>query len=693
MTTISSTGIGADIGRVDGPLKVTGTAPYAYEHPLEAPLYLHVIQAEIACGSIAEIDTAAAETLPGVLRVLTHHNAGGLEDIGDLELSILQSPEIHFRGQVIGGVIAESLEVAREAAGLVAVTYTDVGHDTELRQDHPRLYQPEVVNPAFPSDTSEGDLDEGLRSSQHTVDATYTTPMEFAYPMEPHTTVAVWRADGLQLYESTQAVHNVRGKVAELFGLEPERVHVTCPYLGGGFGHKGMIHAPAVLTILAARAIPGRPVKLAITLKQRFSIGGHRTPTIQRIRLGADGDGRIQALAHDVWEHTSKIKEFAEQTAVGSRMMYTAPNRVTTHRLAPLDVPVPTWMRAPGEAPGFFALESGMDELAIAAGIDPIELRLRNEPEADPESGKPWSSRNLVACLQEGAERFGWADRNPTPGVTRDGDWLVGLGVASSTYPRYGRPGSVAEIEVLDGSRYVVRIGANDMGTGTWTTLGQIAADALDVEIEQVSTEIGDTALPMTGTAGGSAGITTWGSAIVAAAAKLREEHGTDPPAGVIVRSEGEDMPGADGVSMHAFGAQFVEVRVDADTGELRVPRMLGVYAAGRIVNPRLARSQMMGGMVMGLSMALHEAAVIDHRHGHVVNHDLAEYHFAANADVQDVEIAFVDEHDPYVNAMGTKGVGELGIVGTAAAVANAVWHATGIRVRELPITADKLLR
>jgi xanthine dehydrogenase YagR molybdenum-binding subunit len=412
--------------------------------------------------------------------------------------------------------------------------------------------------------------------------------------------------------------------------------------------------------------------------------------------LGADRNGRLTAIAHDVVAQTATIYEFAESAAVATRMMYAAPNRRTTHRLARLDVPVPTFMRAPGECPGMFALESAMDELAIACGLDPIEVRIRNEPAVDPETGHPFSSRNLVACLREGAQRFGWQQRDPTPGTRREGRWLVGTGVAASTFPTIQFP-ATALVQVDQAENYQVRIDATDIGTGAWTVLTQIAADALEVAPERVHIEIGDSSLPRAFVAGGSSGTASWGWAIFNAAsalrARLHEEYGGIVPAeGLEASGAFETNPEAQQFSMHAFGAQFAEVRVNADTGEVRVPRLLGVFAAGRIVNPKTARSQLLGGMTMGLSMALHEASVLDPRFGDYVNHDFAEYHIATNADVGTVDVTWIDEDDPYVNPMGTKGIGEIGIVGTAAAIANAVYHATGIRIRDLPITLDKLL-
>jgi xanthine dehydrogenase YagR molybdenum-binding subunit len=695
---VTTRAIGVPLDRLDGRAKVRGAATYAFEWPLDNPAYLYPLQAEIAAGRITGIDASAATAVPGVVAVLTNRNAPKLASTDDAELAILQSDEVAFRGQLVGGVVADTLELARHAASLVRLDYQERPHDVELRPDRDDLYAPETVNAGFDTDTAQGDVDAALASAAVRLDATYTTPMEHNNPMEPHATIAIWADDGLTVYCATQGVHRVRGDVAHALGLDPERVRVISPHVGGGFGSKGRTHADVILAAMAAQLVAGRPVKLALTRQQMFDLVGYRTPTIQRIRLGADAGGQLVATAHDVIEQTSKIKEFAEQTAVCSRTMYAAPNRRTTHRLAALDVPVPTIVRAPGEAPGMFALESAIDELAVACGLDPIELRIRNEPDADPETALPFSSRNLVACLREGARRFGWARRDPTPRARREAGWLIGTGVAASTYPVYRLPGNAATIRVGPDGRYRVLIGAADIGTGTWTALTQIAADALGVAVEDVELRIGDTTLPVASIAGGSSGITSWGSAIVEAAGKLRarlesDHAGMVPAEGLEVTGEMPDNPDARRFAMHAFGAQFAEVRVHQDSGEVRVPRLLGVFAAGRIINPKTARSQLLGGMTMGLSMALHEHSVLDPRFGHVVNHDFAEYHVAANADVGTIEVDWLDEDDPYVNPMGSKGIGELGIVGTAAAIANAVHHAAGIRVRDLPITLDKLLQ
>ncbi|MQA10650.1 MAG: molybdopterin-dependent oxidoreductase [Pseudonocardiaceae bacterium] len=684
--------VATPVERLDGPAKVTGTAPYAFDHAVPNPAYLHPLQAAVARGRVTDIDTRPAEELDGVLAVLTHRNAPRLASDEDAELAILQSDEVAFRGQFLGAVIAETPEIARQAASLVRITVDEQEHQVQLRADHRQLYVPEEVNPTFPTDTSQGDVDLAARDAAITVDERYTTAWYHNNPMEPHSTVALWQDATLTLYDSTQGAHPVRTAIAPVLGLDPEQVRVIAPHVGGGFGSKGTAHAHLILAALAARELPGHWVKFALTRQQMFSLAGYRTPTIQRVRLAADHEGRLSGIGVDAVEQTSRFKEFAEQTGIPARTMYAARNRRSTHRLAPLDVPVPSWMRAPGECPGMFGPEVAMDELATACGLDPIELRIRNEPHVDPESGKPFSSRNLIACLRDGAHRFGWDGRDPTPRGRRDGRWLVGTGVASSTYPVHYIPGSAATVRYLGEGRYRVEVSATDLGTGARTVLAQIAADALGVGVERIELGIGDTALPVATVAGGSSGTISWGSTIVEAARIFRHEYGDNPSEGDEAAGTTPENPAAERFAMRAFGAQFAEVRVHEDTGEVRVPRLLGVFAAGRIINPRTARSQLIGGMTMGLSMALHEESVLDPRFGHIVNHDFAEYHVAANADVGALDAHWIDEDDPHVNPLGAKGIGEIGIVGTAAAIVNAAYHATGVRVRELPVTLDKFL-
>ena len=692
---IADRAVGRPLDRIDGPLKVTGAAPYAFEFPAENAGYLSIVQSTIAKGRIVAIDTARAAALPGVVTVLTHANAPRISSPDDEALRVLQTDAVAYHGQIVAAVVAQTSEIARHAAGLIAVTCEELPHHVELSADEPSLYAPAKLNAGFETDTEEGNLAGAFAGAAFAIDHTYTTPHYHNNPLEMHSTLAAWSDDGVTLHDSNQGPHTVRDDVAKAFALQPERVRVISPYVGGGFGSKAFTHPHVILTVMAAK-LAGRPVKCMLTRQQMFSLVGYRTPTIQRVRLATDRDGSLTAIVHEVIEQTSTVEEFAEQTAVATRMMYAAPNRRTTHRLARLDLPTPSIFRAPGETPGMYALESAMDEMAIACGLDPVAFRIRNEPAIDPDTKHPFSSRGLVACLREGAQRFGWDGRDPAPRARRDGRWLVGTGVAASTYPTRRRPSqALARVDRL--GSYTVLIDASDIGTGTWTALTQIAADALGVPLERVRIEIGDSALPRAPGAGGSMGIVSWGSAIVDAAGKLRarlhDDYGGVVPAdGLEAGGETGPIPEADTLSMHAFGAQFAEVRVDLDTGEVRVPRLLGVFAAGTIINAKTARSQFLGGMTMGLSMALHEETVLDSRFGHYANHDLAEYHVATNADVGSVEVHWIDEHDPHVNPMGAKGIGEIGMVGTAAAIANAVHHATGVRVRDLPLRLDKLL-
>jgi xanthine dehydrogenase YagR molybdenum-binding subunit len=669
--------------RVEGRDKVTGAARYAFEYPVPDAVYAYPLQAPIACGQVGAFDAAEALAMPGVIAVLW---GGNTQPFGEtaFELALFNRSEVTYRGQLVGAVIADTLENARAAAAAVHIDYDQAEHDVVLRADHPGLYRPEKVNPAFPTDLGYGDVPAGLAEATARIAVTYTTPVQHNNPMEPHAATAYWDSNGsVTIYDSTQGVSADRETIAAALGLDPDQVRVVSPHVGGGFGSKGTTRPPAIIAAVAARAV-GRPVKVALTRQQMFTLTGHRTPTIQHLELGATAAGRLTALAHDVIEHTATRTEFAEQTATCTRVMYGTPALRTTHRLARLNVPAPSWMRAPGEAPGMYALESAMDELAGALGMDPVELRVVNDPATEPESGLPFSSRNLVACLREGAERFGWAGRDPRPSVRRRGRWLAGTGVAASTYPARRRP-STAIAEAVDGG-YEVRIAAADIGTGARTALADIAASVLGVDAARVRVVLGDSDLPPAPLAGGSMGTASWGSAVTAACESLLKDgaHGRADTAADVAEDSGW--------ARHSFGAQFAEVLVDPLTGEVRVPRLLGVFAAGRIVNPVLARSQFIGGMTMGLSMALFEATAVDAAAGGFVRKDLAQYHIACCADVPSVEAFWIEEDDPHLWPGGAKGIGEIGITGTAAAIGNAVYHATGRRVRDLPITPAKLL-
>ena len=691
--------IGAPLQRIDARLKVTGTAPYAFEHAVENPVHLHPIVSVIARGRIVRIDAAAAQAVPGVLLVMTHENAPRLWLKTDAELVVLQSTDIHFKGEFIGAVVAQTAEAARHAASLVQVQVEAEPHDAAFAPDHRAAFALKRVNAFKPADSERGDVTAAWAQATFKLDQIYTTPTEHHNPMEPHAVIAIWREGcalaptkkQLTLYDANQGPVGIPLFLGPLLGLLPSQIEVISPYVGGSFGTKGWPHPHLVLAALAAKLLRGRAVKFALTRQQMFVGTGYRPASHQHIRLAADADGKLVAVEHHAVAPTARTKLFAEQTATPTRMLYATPNLRTSHRAVPLDVSAGIFMRAPGEFTGMFALEVAMDELAEQAGIDPIELRVRNEPAADPESGKPFSTRNLVRCLREGATAFGWSQRSNRPRSRREGEWWIGMGVASATYPNQHLLSTRAGIRFERG-RYKVELQAGDIGTGAATILGQIGADALGVRFDEVDVVLGRTGLPWAVPAGGSMGTYTWGSSIAAAAAKFRRKYGKAPPEGASLAATGKLPKDFKSRSRHAFGAHFAEVKVSAVTGEVRVTRLLGRYAAGRIVNPLLARSQFIGGMTMGLSAALFEESVVDPRFGHVVNSDLAGYHIASHADVAEIRAEWIDEFDPWFGPTGAKGIGEIGIVGVPAAIGNAICNATGVRLRSLPFTPDKLL-
>ncbi|ROQ26544.1 xanthine dehydrogenase molybdenum binding subunit apoprotein [Streptomyces sp. PanSC19] len=682
--------------RRDARQKVTGEARYAVDRTPPGCLHACPVPAAVARGRVTAVHADEVLRRPGVHAVLTHENAPRLGDADDPTLALLQEDRVPHRGWFVAVVVADTPENARAAADALRIDYAQSEHDVRLRADHPRLYTPEKANGGHPAVRERGDFDTAFAASPVRLDATYTMGALHNHPMEPHAATAWWDDDGLTVYDSSQGATTVRDVLARLFRLPRQQVTVVSAYVGGGFGSKGTPRPPAVLAAMAARHT-GRPVRLALPRRDLPATVGHRAPTVQRVRIGAAADGTIEALAHDVVTQTSTVKEFVEQAAVPARTMYTSPHSRTTHRVVALDVPTPSWMRAPGEASGMYALEAAMDELAETVGVDPVELRLRNEPDTEPDSGKPFSSRGLADCLRDGARRFGWADRDPRPGIRRDGDVLSGTGVAAATYPVLVSPSRASAHAAPDG-RFVVRVDATDIGTGARTVLAQIAADALGAPLDSVRVELGSSRLPDAPVAGGSSGTASWGWAVHKACAALRATLAADPgrplpPEGVTVEADTQEEAGRTSpYARHAFGAHFAEVRVDTVTGEVRVSRLLGVYAVGRILNARTARSQFIGGMTMGLGMALTEHSTMDLAFGDFRERDLASYHVPACADVPDIEAHWVDEHDPHLNPMGSKGIGEIGIVGTAAAIANAVHHACGIRFRDLPLTPDRLL-
>ncbi|MGA5554488.1 xanthine dehydrogenase family protein molybdopterin-binding subunit [Streptomyces lavendulocolor] len=693
--------LGAATERVEGRDKVTGTARYAGEHAHTPPdcAYAWPVPATVARGRVTGVDTSAALALPGTLAVLTPGTAPRLGEADDPTLAVLQDDAVPHRGWYVALAVAETLPDARAAARAVRVTYATEPHDVTLTEHHPDAYRPDLANGGQPAFRERGDIDAALAAAPVRVDVTYRIPPLHNHPMEPHAAFARWDGEGdgthLTVYDSSQGADPVRKTLAALFRLPEDRVTVVSEHVGGGFGSKGTPRPHVVLAAMAARHT-GRPVKLALPRGHLAAVVGHRAPTIQRVRLAAGRDGTLLGVGHEVTTHTSRVKEFVEQAGVPARVMYASPHGLTDHHVVPLDVPTPSWMRAPGEAPGMYALESAMDELAEALGMDPVELRVRNEPATEPDSGLPFSSRNLVACLREGARRFGWADRDPRPATRREGRWLTGTGVAAATYPVLVTPSTATATALHDGG-YDIRVNATDIGTGARTVLAQIAADALGVAVGSVTIGIGSTRLPRAPLAGGSSGTASWGWAVHRActhlAERLARHTGPLPAEGVTASADTTEEAGrTPPFARHAFGAHFAEVQVDTGTGEVRVRRLLGVYAAGRILNPRTARSQFIGGMVMGLGMALTEHSTADPAFGGFAERDLASYHVPSNADVPEVDAYWVDEDDPHLNPMGSKGIGEIGIVGTPAAIGNAVHHATGVRFRELPLTPDRVL-
>ncbi|MFC9291773.1 xanthine dehydrogenase family protein molybdopterin-binding subunit [Streptomyces sp. NPDC057052] len=687
---------GAPAERREGREKVTGTARYAAEFPAPGRLFARPVPAGVARGRVRGVDASAALGLPGVVSVLTHENAPRLTEPDDPILAVLQDDRVPHRGWFVALVVADSPEAARAGAAAVRVDCSAEPHDVTLSGTHPDAYEPEEANGGHPAVRERGDSRRAFASAAVRVDVGYRVPPLHNHPMEPHASTAHWDGEHLTVHTSSQGTTTVRDVLAALFGLAGERITVVAEHVGGGFGSKGTPRPDVVLAVMAALRHTGRQVTVALPRRFLPSVVGHRAPTLHRLRLGADADGRLTCLDHEVTTHTSRVKEFVEQAAVPARVMYAAPHSRTAHRVVPLDVPSPSWMRAPGEAPGMYALESAVDELAVELGMDPVELRVRNEPETEPDSGRPFSSRHLVECLREGARRFGWERRDPRPRSGRQGPLLVGTGVAAATYPVMVSPSTAAARALPDGS-FLVEVNATDIGTGARTVLAQIAADALDVPLERVRVRLGSSDLPSAPLAGGSSGTASWGGpvheACVRLAHRLAAFPGPVPEHGLVEHADTAGSADADsGYARHAFGAHFAEVAVDTVTGEVRARRLLGVYAAGRILNARTARSQFVGGMTMGLGMALTEGSTVDAAFGDFAESDLASYHVPAHADVPDVEAHWVEEDDPHLNPMGSKGIGEIGIVGTAAAVGNAVHHATGVRFRELPLTPDRVL-
>jgi xanthine dehydrogenase YagR molybdenum-binding subunit len=710
--------LGEPLDRVDGPLKVTGRATYAYEYrDAGQPAYGYVVVSTIGKGRVTAIDTGAAENAPGVLLVLTHANAPkqGARSAGAAPQ--LADDSVLFQGQPVALVVADSFEKARAAAYLIKPSYAAEPGSHDLEAGRASAAVPEARN-GSPPDTNKGDVEAAFAAAPVKIDLTYTTPPQTHAMMEPHATIAQWDGDRLTLYTANQMLPRGVDTVSATLLIPKDQIRLVSRYIGGGFGAKLQVQPDAILAAMAARML-NRPVKLALTRQQVFTATTHRSDTIQRLRLAADHDGALQAVAHESWSDNTPGQDDFEAAAMATRNIYATPALLTAHRLATLDLPIAAAMRAPGEAVGLLALEAAMDELAVALDMDPIALRIKNEPATDPQNGRPFSTRSLVPCMQKGAELFGWSKRNPRPGAVRDGEWLVGIGMSAAIRGNPMVPAKASASLGRDGI-LTIRTSMTDVGTGSYTILGQIAADMLGLPIDKVRVELGDTNFPAAPGSGGSFGANSAGSAVYDACMNLRaallQKAGLNPDNAIFangavsaagqtvgldrlvgdgIAADGAATPGnsRQAFNQQSYGAHFAEVAVSEVTGEIRLRRMLGVFTAGRILNAKTARSQAIGGMTFGVGAALMEAIVVDKRDGWFVNNNLAEYHVAANADIPMIDAVFLPESDDRSSAMKSKGIGELGICGAGAAVANAVYNATGVRIRDYPLTLDKVLK
>jgi xanthine dehydrogenase YagR molybdenum-binding subunit len=728
--------IGQPIDRIDGRLKVTGRAKYAAEFAVPGVVHAVLVQSTIGAGLIMSFDIAGAQAMPGVLAVITPEGAPKLPLKGGAQMvraPLLQDMNILFNGQHIAVVVADTLERANDAASRIRVQY---------RRDEPITSMDAVINQAYtpknfrngerPADSMRGNPDLSFSAGAAQVDATYVTPMEHHNPMEPHATIARWDGDQLTVWTATQGISSAQTALAGQFGIDPKNVRVICPYVGGGFGCKGNTWPPATLAAMAAKVV-GKPVRLVVTRAQMFTSNGYRPRTVQKLRFAADADGRLVSMRHDGFAQMSlpALGEFAEPVGLATEMLYDCPNVAVTHRLVATNASLPTYMRAPGLASGNFALESAIDELAVALHMDPLEFRLRNHAEIDPHENKPYASKALRACYQQGADAFGWSRRSHEPRSMREGNYLVGWGMATSTYPTHRMPAS-AKVRVGANGTALIQSGTQDIGTGTYTVMSQIAADTLGMKVDRIQFELGDSNFPHAPVSGGSMTVASVGPAVLAACEAMRDklldlalndqrlgwqdlnrdtlrlqDQAVVGPRGRVSVAELMARKGQDFVvtassvkagdeakryAMHSFGAQFVEVRVDADLGEIRVARCVGAFDAGRVMNAKTAHSQLIGGIVFGLGMALFEEAHVDGETGRIVNANVADYLLPVNADVPDITAIVVENDERTSNPLGAKGIGELPMVGVAAAVANAVYHATGVRVRKLPVRIEDLL-
>lgn len=708
--------VGQPHTRIDGPRKTTGSAHYAYEWHDIAPnaAYGHVVGAPIAKGRITAIDTKAAEAAPGVLAVITADNAGPLGKGEKNTATLLGGPEIEHYHQVVALVVAETFEQARAAAALVKVTCKRAQGAYDLAAEKASVTEPPEDTP----DKNVGDVATAFASAAVKLDAIYTTPDQSHMAMEPHASMAVWEGDNVTVWTSNQMIDWCRTDLALTLKIPPENVRIVSPYIGGGFGGKLFLRSDALLAALGARAVK-RPVKVMLPRPTIPNNTTHRPATLQHIRIGTDTEGKIVAIAHDSW--SGNLPGGTPETAVQqTELLYAGANRHTGLRLATLDLPEGNAMRAPGEAPGLMALEIAIDEIADKAGVDPVAFRILNDTQVDPANPeRRFSRRQLVECLQTGAERFGWQKRHAQPGQVRDGRWLVGMGMAAGFRNNLVATSGARVHLNADGS-VTVETDMTDIGTGSYTIIAQTAAEMLGLPLEKVDVRLGDSRFPVSAGSGGQWGANTSTAGVYAACVKLREaiarQLGFDPAtaefADETISAQGRSAPLSEAAKsgvltaedsiefgdldkeyqQSTFAGHFVEVGVDSATGEVRVRRMLAVCAAGRILNPITARSQVIGAMTMGLGAALMEELAVDTRLGYFVNHDMAAYEVPVHADIPEQEVIFLEDTDPISSPMKAKGVGELGLCGVSAAIANAIYNATGVRVRDYPITLDKLI-
>ncbi len=759
-----STLIGEPVDRIDGRLKTTGGALYAAEFPVKNLSYAVTIQSTICSGTIQKIDTSKAQAAGGVLAIYTWQNAPKLKSppesadspikLGEKELLPLQSGRIFYDGQHIAMVVAESFEQAEHAAALIEVEYTAEPSVTDFDGRTTKAYEPQK-SMGRPLQITRGDVEAAMKSAPAQFEQAYSTPVYHHNPMEPHATIASWVGDKLTIYDSTQAVIGSRDAIAAVFGILPEQVRLISLFVGGGFGCKGFTWAHSFLAPMAAREL-GRPVKLVLDRRQMFTCNGRRARTVQTVAFGAEPAGKLLAIDHQVLTETSFVDEFVETSGLATQLLYECPHLRVSHKLTRVNRGTPGPMRAPGEATGTFALETALDELSYQLKIDPIELRLINYAEKDPQKGKPWSSKNLRECYRRGAEAIGWSKRPPEPRSMREGEMFVGYGMATAIYPANRVPAS-AKVRIFADGHAEAMSCTQDIGTGTYTILAQIAAEALGLPVERVTVKIGDSALPKGPVSGGSQTAASVGPAVKEAALAAREKLlqlavsnkqsplAGIPPENLVFRNgrwsvkddeskgaavaeilgrgkieyvEGEastkgttretgkkeekpKSPGRENIDLdfdsspynfHSFGAQFVRVLFDPLLGTARVTHCAAVMDIGKVLNLKTAKNQIMGGMIFGLGMALMEETVYDPNRGRIVTRDLANYLVPVHADIPEIDVQFIDKPDPHISTMGARGIGEIGITGIAAAIGNAIYHASGKRIRELPITPDKLI-